>query len=162
MTGRANSRCRFELRSAPIARLAHAAASVTKLFRGYAALGAFSVSQPAIDQFPFQIWSRLVMRHCSQSPCERSSIRRTFGALSRCAKRFATYLTNGSCGPLRFASGHDRGRVPAGSRDFHSSASGRRESCLDRRARILAYATCFERGGRRAWCPCRSTMKGWT
>jgi GntR family transcriptional regulator / MocR family aminotransferase len=27
-------------------------------------LGAFSVSQPAFDQFPFQIWSRIVMRHC--------------------------------------------------------------------------------------------------
>jgi GntR family transcriptional regulator/MocR family aminotransferase len=26
-------------------------------------LGAFSVSQPAYDQFPFQIWSSLVMRH---------------------------------------------------------------------------------------------------
>ena len=27
-------------------------------------LGAFSVSQPAFDQFPFQVWSTLVMRHC--------------------------------------------------------------------------------------------------
>src|SRR3954463_4755574 len=27
-------------------------------------LGAFSVSQPAYEQFPFQIWSSLVMRHC--------------------------------------------------------------------------------------------------
>jgi GntR family transcriptional regulator/MocR family aminotransferase len=27
-------------------------------------LGAFNVSQPAFDQFPFQIWSRIVMRHC--------------------------------------------------------------------------------------------------
>jgi GntR family transcriptional regulator / MocR family aminotransferase len=27
-------------------------------------LGAFSVSQPAFDQFPLQIWSSLVMRHC--------------------------------------------------------------------------------------------------
>jgi GntR family transcriptional regulator/MocR family aminotransferase len=27
-------------------------------------LGAFSVSQPAYDQFPFQLWSSLVMRHC--------------------------------------------------------------------------------------------------
>lgn len=27
-------------------------------------LGAFSVSQPAYDQFPFQVWSTLVMRHC--------------------------------------------------------------------------------------------------
>ncbi|HEY2171648.1 MAG TPA: PLP-dependent aminotransferase family protein [Candidatus Angelobacter sp.] len=27
-------------------------------------LGPFSVSQPAYDQFPFQIWSRLIMRHC--------------------------------------------------------------------------------------------------
>jgi len=27
-------------------------------------LGAFSVSHPAYDQFPFQLWSRLVMRHC--------------------------------------------------------------------------------------------------
>lgn len=26
--------------------------------------GAFSVSQPAYDQFPFQLWSSLVMRHC--------------------------------------------------------------------------------------------------
>jgi GntR family transcriptional regulator / MocR family aminotransferase len=26
--------------------------------------GAFSVSQPAFDHFPFQIWSSLVMRHC--------------------------------------------------------------------------------------------------
>lgn len=26
--------------------------------------GAFSVSQPAFDQFPFQVWSRIVMRHC--------------------------------------------------------------------------------------------------
>jgi GntR family transcriptional regulator/MocR family aminotransferase len=26
--------------------------------------GAFSVSQPAFDQFPLQIWSNLVMRHC--------------------------------------------------------------------------------------------------
>lgn len=26
--------------------------------------GAFSVSQPAIDQFPFRVWSRIVMRHC--------------------------------------------------------------------------------------------------
>jgi len=30
-------------------------------------LGAFSVSQPAYDKFPFQTWSRLVMRH-SRSP----------------------------------------------------------------------------------------------
>ncbi|HKV24303.1 MAG TPA: PLP-dependent aminotransferase family protein [Candidatus Acidoferrum sp.] len=30
-------------------------------FRG---MGAFSVSQPAFDHFPFQIWSRIVMRHC--------------------------------------------------------------------------------------------------
>ena len=30
-------------------------------FRG---IGAFSSSQPAYDQFPFQIWSTLVMRHC--------------------------------------------------------------------------------------------------
>jgi GntR family transcriptional regulator/MocR family aminotransferase len=27
-------------------------------------LGAFNVSQPAFDQFPYQVWSRLVMRHC--------------------------------------------------------------------------------------------------
>jgi GntR family transcriptional regulator / MocR family aminotransferase len=27
-------------------------------------LGAFNVSQPAFDQFPLQIWSRIVMRHC--------------------------------------------------------------------------------------------------
>ncbi|MGC1414539.1 MAG: PLP-dependent aminotransferase family protein [Candidatus Acidiferrum sp.] len=27
-------------------------------------LGAFSVSQPAYDQFPFQTWSSIVMRHC--------------------------------------------------------------------------------------------------
>jgi GntR family transcriptional regulator / MocR family aminotransferase len=27
-------------------------------------LGPFSVSQPAYDQFPFQIWSSLIMRHC--------------------------------------------------------------------------------------------------
>jgi GntR family transcriptional regulator/MocR family aminotransferase len=27
-------------------------------------LGAFSISQPAYDQFPFQVWSALVMRHC--------------------------------------------------------------------------------------------------
>src|SRR5437762_4847023 len=27
-------------------------------------LGAFSVSQPAYEQFPFHIWSNLVMRHC--------------------------------------------------------------------------------------------------
>jgi GntR family transcriptional regulator / MocR family aminotransferase len=27
-------------------------------------LGAFNVSQPAFDQFPFQTWSRIVMRHC--------------------------------------------------------------------------------------------------
>jgi len=27
-------------------------------------LGAFSVSQPAFDQFPFQTWSSIVMRHC--------------------------------------------------------------------------------------------------
>jgi GntR family transcriptional regulator/MocR family aminotransferase len=27
-------------------------------------LGPFSVSQPAYDQFPFQLWSSLVMRHC--------------------------------------------------------------------------------------------------
>lgn len=27
-------------------------------------LGAFSVSQPAYEQFPFQIWSSMVMRHC--------------------------------------------------------------------------------------------------
>jgi GntR family transcriptional regulator / MocR family aminotransferase len=26
--------------------------------------GAFSVSQPAFDQFPFQVWSRIVMKHC--------------------------------------------------------------------------------------------------
>jgi GntR family transcriptional regulator / MocR family aminotransferase len=26
--------------------------------------GAFSVSQPAFDQFPFQVWARLVGRHC--------------------------------------------------------------------------------------------------
>jgi len=30
-------------------------------------LGAFSVSQPAYDQFPFQIWSRLIIRH-SRNP----------------------------------------------------------------------------------------------
>ena len=29
--------------------------------RGY---GAFSVSQPAFDQFPFKIWSNIVVRHC--------------------------------------------------------------------------------------------------
>jgi GntR family transcriptional regulator / MocR family aminotransferase len=27
-------------------------------------LGAFNVSQPAFDQFPLQIWSSIVMRHC--------------------------------------------------------------------------------------------------
>jgi len=27
-------------------------------------MGAFNVSQPAFDQFPFQTWSRIVMRHC--------------------------------------------------------------------------------------------------
>ena len=26
--------------------------------------GAFSISEPAFDEFPFQVWSRLVMRHC--------------------------------------------------------------------------------------------------
>jgi GntR family transcriptional regulator / MocR family aminotransferase len=26
--------------------------------------GAFNSSQPAFDQFPFQVWSRIVMRHC--------------------------------------------------------------------------------------------------
>jgi GntR family transcriptional regulator/MocR family aminotransferase len=26
--------------------------------------GAFSVSQPAFDHFPFQVWSQIVMRHC--------------------------------------------------------------------------------------------------
>lgn len=26
--------------------------------------GAFSISQPALDQFPFSVWSRLVMKHC--------------------------------------------------------------------------------------------------
>src|SRR5882724_7510529 len=34
-------------------------------------LGAFSVSQPAYDQFPFQVWSTLVMRHC-RNPHARS------------------------------------------------------------------------------------------
>jgi GntR family transcriptional regulator/MocR family aminotransferase len=29
--------------------------------------GAFSVSQPAFDQFPFKIWSSIVMRHCRSS-----------------------------------------------------------------------------------------------
>jgi GntR family transcriptional regulator/MocR family aminotransferase len=33
-------------------------------------LGAFNAGQPAIDQFPFQTWSRLVMRHC-RSPHAR-------------------------------------------------------------------------------------------
>jgi GntR family transcriptional regulator/MocR family aminotransferase len=36
-------------------------------FRG---LGAFNVSQPAFDQFPFLTWSRIVMRHC-RSPHAR-------------------------------------------------------------------------------------------
>jgi GntR family transcriptional regulator/MocR family aminotransferase len=26
--------------------------------------GAFSISEPAFDEFPFQVWSRLVMKHC--------------------------------------------------------------------------------------------------
>ena len=30
--------------------------------------GAFRVSQPAVDHFPFQVWSRLVSRHCRHSP----------------------------------------------------------------------------------------------
>jgi GntR family transcriptional regulator/MocR family aminotransferase len=30
-------------------------------FRG---LGAFSISQPAFDHFPFQVWARIVTRHC--------------------------------------------------------------------------------------------------
>jgi GntR family transcriptional regulator / MocR family aminotransferase len=34
-------------------------------------LGPFSVSQPAYDQFPFQLWSALVMRHC-RNPHARS------------------------------------------------------------------------------------------
>lgn len=29
--------------------------------------GAFSISQPAFDHFPFQVWSRIVMRHCRGS-----------------------------------------------------------------------------------------------
>ena len=29
-----------------------------------AGLGAFNLSQPAFDQFPYQVWSSLVMRHC--------------------------------------------------------------------------------------------------
>lgn len=33
----------------------------TALLRGW---GAFGVHQPAFDQFPFQIWSQLVTRHC--------------------------------------------------------------------------------------------------
>ncbi len=33
-------------------------------------LGAFNVSQPAFDQFPFLTWSRIVMRHC-RSPHAR-------------------------------------------------------------------------------------------
>jgi GntR family transcriptional regulator/MocR family aminotransferase len=33
-------------------------------------LGAFNVSQPAFDQFPFLTWSRIVMRHC-RSPHPR-------------------------------------------------------------------------------------------
>ena len=33
-------------------------------------LGAFNVSQPAFDQFPFPTWSRIVMRHC-RSPHAR-------------------------------------------------------------------------------------------
>src|SRR5271156_4974532 len=33
-------------------------------------LGAFNAGQPAIDQFPFQTWSRLAMRHC-RSPRSR-------------------------------------------------------------------------------------------
>jgi GntR family transcriptional regulator / MocR family aminotransferase len=33
-------------------------------------LGAFNVSQPAFDQFPFQTWSRIVMHHC-RSPHAR-------------------------------------------------------------------------------------------
>src|SRR5580700_8443438 len=33
-------------------------------------LGAFSVSQPAFDQFPFQVWSSLIVRH-GRSPRAR-------------------------------------------------------------------------------------------
>lgn len=50
----------------PISRIASALPPYQPVawFRG---LGAFNVGQAAFDQFPFQIWSRLVMRHCRNS-----------------------------------------------------------------------------------------------
>ena len=36
----------------------------------FGGFGAFNVSQPAFDQFPFLTWSRIVMRHC-RSPHAR-------------------------------------------------------------------------------------------
>jgi GntR family transcriptional regulator / MocR family aminotransferase len=40
-----------------------------KRFPWHLGSGAFAVGQPAFDQFPFQIWSKLAMRHC-RSPHE--------------------------------------------------------------------------------------------
>ena len=61
-TPRRASPTRFEPESRPIA----SRASLLPPFERFPWLrggGAFSLSQPAIDQFPFAVWSRLVMRH---------------------------------------------------------------------------------------------------
>lgn len=63
---RANGRPRRSLssdsRARPIARRAERLEPYE--FEPWFGLGPFSLSQPAYDQFPFRIWSSLVVRHC--------------------------------------------------------------------------------------------------
>jgi GntR family transcriptional regulator / MocR family aminotransferase len=64
-------------------------------------LGAFSVSQPAYDQFPFQLWSSLILRHC-RNPQTRSLHYGAVMGSKQLREAICTYLKTSRavrCGP---------------------------------------------------------------
>ena len=110
--------------------------------------GAFRVSQPAVDRFPFQVWSSLVARH-SRNPPGACCLWRPDGlpALPRGHRRLPAH---GARGALRGGADHGGQRLPAGARPRRPRAARPGRPGLGRGAGLPRRAGRADRGRRPA------------
>ena len=88
--------------------------------------GAFSVSQPAVDAFPFRVWSNLVARYWRNLHLSALHVRRSDG-LQKIARSDRHLSESGTLRTVRMAADHDCQRVAAGAGYFGQSLAGRRK-----------------------------------